>query len=520
MSQRAEPQRSSSAVSRVGKVWLVGAGPGEPDLITVRGRELLGQAEVVLFDALSHPDLLGYCPAAEQIDVGKKYGERATPQDHITGLLIELARAGRRVVRLKGGDPLVFARGSEEALALAEAGIPFEIVPGITSPIGAAAFAGISLTHRDLSSSVTFITGSDQAGKEWSPDAWQKLATATGTICILMGMRRLEEITQAIIQGGRAPTTPVAVVHWGARPEQRTVEGTLADIAERARTAALSSPSIVIVGEVVGLRRVMAWYDTKPLFGQRILVARPGHQAEPTVRAIRQRGARAVVRPALSIEPPPDPQAFHQAVLAMSSYDWVVFTSANGVQRTFEVLRSLARDARAFGAARIAVIGEKTAESLAEFGLRADLVASEYVAESLAEELIQSSAPGERVLLLRARLARETLPEALSAAGRLVDVAVAYETTPVRGAELAALRRALEDEVDVVLLTSSSMVEAVAAALGPRTAQDLARATVVSIGPVTSATCRRLGIDVDVEASVHTVDGALDALEAWRMQRS
>jgi uroporphyrinogen III methyltransferase / synthase len=496
-------------------VWLVGAGPGEPDLITVRGQELLGEAEVVLFDALSHPGLLDYCPQAEQIDVGKKYGERATPQADITGLLIRLARAGKRVVRLKGGDPLVFARGSEEALALAEAGIPFDIVPGITSPIGAAAFAGISLTHRDLSSSVTFITGSDQAGKEWSPAAWEKLATATGTICILMGMRRLDEISRAIIQGGRAATTPVAVVMWGGRPEQRTIEGTLGDIAELAHVAGLSSPSIVIVGEVVGLRRSMSWYETKPLFGRRILVARPERQAGRTCASIRRRGAQAVVRPALSIGPPPEPERLRQAVLALGSYDWVVFTSANGVEASMAVVRELERDARLFGAARLAVIGEKTAHALEALGLTPDLVAPEYVAESLAERLLGRTKAGDRLLLLRALEAREVLPDTLRAAGRVVDVVPAYETAAVTGEDLDALRRALRGEVDVVLFTSSSMVLAIASALGASAAAELAGLTAVSIGPVTSATCLRLGIRVDVEAKVHTVDGALDALEAY-----
>jgi len=511
-------EQRKAAPGQTGRVWLVGAGPGEPDLITVRGRELLAQAEVVLFDALSHPDLLQHCPLAEQIDVGKKYGERATPQDHITSLLVELGRAGKRVVRLKGGDPLVFARGAEEALALAAAGIPFEVVPGITSPIGAAAFAGISLTHRDLSSSVTFITGSDQAGKEWSPAAWEKLATATGTICVLMGMRRLSEITQAIIDGGRARTTPAAVVQWGGRPEQRTTTGTLETIAGLARTAGLSSPAVVIIGEVVALRGAMSWYETMPLFGQRILVARPRHQAAATCAAIRTRGARAVVRPALVLAAPPEPKRLEQAVLAAGSYDWVVFTSANGVLRSAEVLKAAERDARVFASARLAVIGDKTAQALATMGLRADLVAPEFVAESLAEELIKSTRAGDRVLLIRALVARETLPDALRSAGRSVDVVPAYETVPVSGEELEALRRALREEIDVVLLTSSSMVQAVSAALGTSAKTELERATVVSIGPVTSATCRELGIRVDVEAPVHTVDGALDALAAWRVR--
>lgn len=497
----------------VGKVWLVGAGPGEPDLITWRGRELLERAEVVLYDALSHPELLELCPQAQLIDVGKRYGERATPQGEITTLLLQFARAGQRVVRLKGGDPLVFARGAEEALALAEAGVPFEIVPGITSPIGAAAFAGISLTHRDLSSSVTFITGSDQDGKEWSPEAWQKLATATGTICVLMGMRRLEEITAALLAGGRSRETPAAVVQWGARPEQRTIVGTLGDIAERARQAGLRSPAIVFVGEVVSLRSALAWYEAKPLFGKRILVPRPLHQARATSAAIRERGARAVLRPALDIAPPPDPGALERAILGAASYDWVVFTSVNGVLALERVLEGTGKDARIFGTARLAVIGEKTAAALRRLGLRADLVAPEYIAESLSEALLAELAPQSRVLLVRALVARALLPEALAAAGHHVDIVAAYETNAVSGSELRALQAALETEVDVVLFTSSSMVDAVVTALGSEARRVLSGLLVASIGPVTSATLGKHGIPIGARADVHTVDGLLDALE-------
>ncbi|MCA9643785.1 MAG: uroporphyrinogen-III C-methyltransferase, partial [Myxococcales bacterium] len=278
---------------QMGKVWLIGAGPGEPDLITVRGRELLGRADVVLYDALSHPALLDWCrDDAERRNVGKRYGERSPDQSWITSQLIELARAGKHVARLKGGDPLLFARGAEEAEALADAGIPFEIVPGISSPVATTAYAGISMTHRDLSSSVTFITGSDREGKQWSDTAWKKLATATDTICVLMGMRRIAEITQAIIDGGRAKDTPAAVIQWGARPQQRVAEGTLENIAERVHTLGLQNPAIIVIGEVTQLRSKLAWYDSRPLFGQRVMVPRPAAQAQSTAALIRERGAQ------------------------------------------------------------------------------------------------------------------------------------------------------------------------------------------------------------------------------------
>ncbi|HEX3774993.1 MAG TPA: uroporphyrinogen-III C-methyltransferase, partial [Polyangiaceae bacterium] len=274
-------------MTRAGKVFLVGAGPGDPGLITVRGLEVLSHADAVLYDALAHPALLEACPNADKRNVGKRYGQESASQSAINAELIELAREGKQVVRLKGGDPLLFARGAEELAALREAGIEFEIVPAVSSPVAAAAFSGIPLTHRDLSSSVTFITGSDREGKEWSPESWLKLATATDTICILMGMRRIEQIMQAIIAGGRDPETPAAVVQWAGRPEQRVVAGTAADIAARARAERITNPAVIIVGEVVTLREQLRWFDSRPLFGKSLLVPRPLAQGAATAAAIR-----------------------------------------------------------------------------------------------------------------------------------------------------------------------------------------------------------------------------------------
>lgn len=497
-----------------GKVWLVGAGPGDPDLITLRGKEVLQKAEVVLHDALSHPELLEFCQHAEIHNVGKRYGQSSPPQKFITERLLHFARQGKRVVRLKGGDPMLFARGAEEALALAEAGIPFEIVPGIASPIAASAYAGISLTHRDASSSVTFITGSDREGKDWSPEAWKKLATATGTICVLMGMRRLEEITQAILDGGRAPQTPAAVVMWGARPEQRTVVGSLETIAVQAREAGLTNPSVIFIGEVVNLREQLNWYETKPLFGRRILVPRPGAQARETVRAIRERGAAALVHPALVIQPPPDPAALREAVLQVENYEVLLFTSANGVHAALQALYEQGKDVRLWGRTQVGAIGPKTAAALRSYGICADFIAREYVAESLVEEVLRLSPRPQRLLLLRALQAREVLPEQLRQAGVEVDVVPAYQTLAVQGEKQAQLVAAVESEADVVLLTSSSMVDSLVSSLGERAISLLAERTIVCIGPITAQTARHLGVRVDVEASVYTVEGALDALAA------
>ncbi len=494
-----------------GTVWLVGAGPGDPDLITCRGRAVLEQAEVVLYDALSHPELLESASGAELINVGKRYGERSPAQETITRELIAHAKKGKRVVRLKGGDPMLFARGSEEALALEEAGIPFEVVPGIASPVAAAEFSGIPLTHRDLSSSVTFITGSDQAGKEWTKEAWTRLATATGTICVLMGIRRIQEITSALMEGGRDPNTPTAVVRWAARPQQQILTGPLHAIADLVESAGLKSPAIIIVGEVVGLRERLAWYDKKPLFSERILVPRPRAQATETVSKIRARSADALVAPAIRIAGPPNPAAFEDAIRRAKNFDWVVFTSQNGVDSFFETARKLGLDARLFGSARIATIGPKTASALLRYGLRSDLVAPEYIAESLTEELLKVSPRPSRVLLARALEAREILPEALQEAGVFVELAFAYQTELVSGDEAEELKKALQDST-TVLLTSSSIVRSLVRAIDGDESL-LADKTLLSIGPVTSATARELGLTIHVEASEYTIDGALDALE-------
>ncbi|HEY3500776.1 MAG TPA: uroporphyrinogen-III C-methyltransferase [Polyangiaceae bacterium] len=501
---------SSDHVRAPGKVWLVGAGPGDPGLISVRGLEVLASAEVVLHDALAHPALLDACRGAELRNVGKRFGEPSSAQEPINRELIELARAGKRVVRLKGGDPLLFARGAEEALALAAAGVKFEIVPAVSSPMGAATYAGIPLTHRDLSSSVTFITGSDRAGEAWSPEAWKKLATATDTICVLMGMRRLEEIAQAVIAGGRDPGTPVAVIQWGARPEQRVAIGTLANITATVQREGLKNPAVIVVGEVVRLREELRWYDTQPLFGKRVLVPRALEQAERTAKAIRARGAEPVLVPLIEFHPPPDRAPLLRAVGALSTYEWVLFTSENGVERTFSALRERGGDARAFGTAKVGAIGPRTADALARYGIAADLVAEEHVGEGLARDLLARGRP-KRVLIARALVARDELPRLLREAGAEVDVVAAYETRPVPVATV--LERLDEARADVVLLTSSSIARSLVTALGPRARDHLASLTVASIGPITTKTAEELGVRVDVAAPVHTLDGLLDALE-------
>jgi uroporphyrinogen III methyltransferase/synthase len=505
----------SASKEKAGKVWLVGAGPGDPGLITVRGAAVLARADVVLHDALSHPGLLELCAeGAELRSVGKRGGQANPSQRWITDQLIALAREGKNVARLKGGDPLLFARGAEEAEELAAAGIAFEVVPGISSPVAAAAYAGISLTHRDLSSSVTFITGSDREGVEWTPDAWKRLATATDTVCILMGMRRVEEITRALLDGGRAPGTPAAVVQWAARPEQRVLVSTLSRVADDVRAAGLTNPAVIIVGEVVRLREKLRWFDAKPLFGKRLLLPRPAHQARTTAAAVRERAAEPIVLPVIDIQDPPDPAPLRRAVRELAGYDWVLFTSANGVDRFFAELERSGLDARAFGGARVGVIGPATAAALARRGVRADAMAREFVGEGLAREILPLGA--RRVLLARALVARDALPTLLREGGAEVDVVPVYETVAASGQARAELRALLEgSRVDAVLFTSSSTVENLCELVGKDAPELLSRVVVSSIGPVTSATLAVRGITPAVVAARYDVEGLLDALEAY-----
>jgi uroporphyrinogen III methyltransferase/synthase len=491
----------------------VGAGAGEPGLITVKGEQVLSRADVVLYDALAHPALLDVCRSAELRSVGKRYGEDSAAQAAIIEQLIELARQGKRVVRLKGGDPFMFARGAEEALALAAAGVKFEIVPGVSSPVATSAYAGISLTHREVSASVTFITGSDRAGKEWSPESWKKLATASDTICVLMGMRRIGQIAQALIDGGRDPSTPAAVIHWGARPEQRVVVASLDRIAERASEAGLKNPAVIIIGEVVSLRERLGWYDVRPLSGKRVIIPRASDQARDTASALRERGAEPVSLPMIEIAPPPDPAGFSRAVSTLGQFDWVLFTSANAVEQLRAELGRQALDARAFGAAKVGAVGPKTAEALARLGIKADAVAQEFVGEGLATVLLNAGVR-RRVLLLRALVAREALPEALRAAGAEVEVVAAYENKPLASSAAVLRERVEGGKADAILFTSSSTVTSTLEALGAEGKSLLSRLVLASIGPVTTRTLRAAGLEPTVQASVYTVDGLLDALEA------
>jgi uroporphyrinogen III methyltransferase / synthase len=485
-------------------VYLVGAGPGDPGLLTVRALDVLRRADVVVYDRLSQESLLDLAPAAaERIDVGKAPGHVRLGQDEINALLVERGKAAATVVRLKGGDPFVFARGGEEAAALARAGVPFEVVPGVSSAIAVPAYAGIPVTLRHSSTSVTIVTGhEDRAAGDQGTVDWQAVARVGGTIVILMGVARIGRIAEQLIAAGRSPDTPVAAVQWGTRPEQRTVRATLGTIGGQQ----LGTPSTIVVGDVAACD--FAWFESRPLFGRRIVVTRARDQASELVDRLATLGAATIEVPAIEIRGPADGgAALGEAVgrLGAGAYDWVVVTSPNGARRLLDAVRAAGRDARAFGATRLAAIGPGTAEALAAGNLAADLVPDRFVAEALVEAF--PPGPGH-VLVARAAVARDALPDGLAAKGWDVDVVEAYRTepAPLGPDEADALAGA-----EIVTFTSSSTVTNFLRAIGDRPVPPV----VAAIGPVTAATAREHGLTVDVEAEVHTIAGLVDALVAW-----
>jgi uroporphyrinogen III methyltransferase/synthase len=476
-------------------VYLVGAGPGDPGLVTVRGAEVLARADVVVYDRLSAAALLDLAPpTAERIPVGKAPG-RGPSQDEINALLVEHGRTGATVVRLKGGDPFVFARGGEEAAALAAAGVPFEVVPGISSAIAAPAYAGIPVTMRYSSTSFTVVTGHEDPASEGSVD-WEAIARTGGTIIILMGVARIATIVDRLLAGGLAPDTPAAAVTWGTRAQQVTVRCKLAALPAQH----VEAPAVFVVGRVAA--EELSWFERRPLFGRRIVVTRSRLQASELSARLRELGAEPIEVPTIDFESPADGGASLRAAvgrLADGAYDWLVLTSPNGVERLFADIP----DSRIVRA-RVAAIGPGTASALAERHILADLVPDRFVAEGLLE--VFPPGPG-RVLLARAEVAREALPDGLTAAGWDVDVVDAYRTVP---ATVSPEQLDVVAGADAITFTSSSTVEHFVAAAGT----DRLPPVVASIGPVTAATARDLGIHVDVEATEHTIDGLVAALAA------
>jgi uroporphyrinogen III methyltransferase/synthase len=492
-----------------GTVYLVGAGPGDLGLVTLRAKECIENADVIVYDHLANPEILRWArDDAEIIYAGKEPGESRTQQE-INTLLIDKAREGKQVVRLKGGDPFVFGRGAEEAQAIADAGIAFEIVPGITSAIAGPAYAGIPMTHRGHNSHVTFFTGHEDPAKAESAIDYAALAKLGGTQVMLMGVERLRSITSEMLKQGVRSDLPVALVRSATTGQQETLTGTLEDIAKKAVASDFKAPAVAVFGEVVGLRDSLNWYEKRPLLGKRIVVTRTRKQASVLSDKLRALGAHVIELPTIRIEPPSDLREFAALVQDAHIYDWIVFTSANGVEAFFDVFFKLYDDAREIGGVRIAAIGPATAQRVKDFHLHVDLQPDEFVAEAVLREFKkQGNIENLRILLVRAEKARDALPKELSAMGAIVDEAFAYRTVPETLDTSGARRQLAQDGADLITFTSSSTVENFLA-LGLPWPKGM---RIASIGPITSKTVRDQGLKVDVEARRHDINGLVQAI--------
>ncbi len=499
-----------------GIVYLVGAGPGDPGLLTVRGRDLLASCDAIATDALANRVIVAAARAAnpqvEVHEVGKRGGSAGSAtQDSINALLVRLGREGKRVVRLKGGDPLVFGRGSEEAQALAAAGVAFELVPGVTAGVAAPAYAGIPVTHRGVATSVTFVTGHEDPAKGEAQTDWAALARAGGTIVLYMGVKTLPRIAAALVAGGMSPDTPAAAVQWGTYARQRTVIATVTTLPDAVARAALDAPVITVIGRVVSLREEIGWFDRRPLFGRRIVVTRASAQAGGLRAALAELGAEVLEVPALRVEPL-DPAPLREALSRRADFQWLVLTSQNAVAILWDTLREAGLDARALAGLRIACVGKSTSDALLARGFAADVVPARFVAEAVLDSLsVRDDVARTRVLYVAAEGAREVLPDGLRALGCTVDTVRAYRTVP-DGSGADALRAALRDgEVHVVTFASASAVRGFVDAVGDELAR---RAPGVSIGPVTSDAVREAGITLAAEASSATIPALVEAVQA------
>ncbi len=497
-----------------GKVYLIGAGPGDPGLLTIKAKACIETADVVVYDYLASPYLLEYAGKdAEIIYVGKKGGDHTLSQDKINLLLVEKAKAGKTVARLKGGDPFVFGRGGEEAQELLAYGVSYEIIPGVTSPIAAPAYAGIPITHRDHTAFVSFITGHERPDKTESRMQWDVFAKSDGTLVFLMGVKNLAHIVKKLMENGKSPQTPVALIRWGTTTRQQTVTGSLETIVDRVKKAGLKSPAIIVVGHVVTLREELAWFDKKPLFGKRIVITRARAQASGLVAALTQLGAQCIEIPTIRIAPPKDNTPLAHAIDRLETYEWVVLTSVNGVKFFFETLFKKGKDVRALGHLKFACIGPVTKERLADFGITSDILPETYRAESVVAAFAKEEMTGKKVLLPRAKKARTILPEELNKMGALVDEVTAYETELADDGKAALIDLLKDNAVDAVTFTSSSTVSNFVTLLeGHDVATLLKDVTIASIGPITSDTATELGLTPTVEADPYTIQGVIDAL--------
>jgi uroporphyrinogen III methyltransferase/synthase len=502
-----------------GKVYLVGAGPGDPGLLTLKGKQILERADCVVYDFLVNKELLRLARAdAEKIGIGRRGEADRLRQAETNQLLVERARAGKLVCRLKGGDPFVFGRGGEEAQVLADAGIAFEVVPGVSAGHSVPAYAGIPITHRDITSTVTFVAGHEDPEKETSRLDWSHLGTCPGTLIFFMAVRNLPRITQALIEHGRSAATPAAVIQWGSLPRQKVIEGTLADIA--AKASAITSPAITVIGEVVDLRKRLNWFEHLPLFGKRIAITRAREQASVLRDELAALGAEVIDIPTIEIRPPDSWEPLDAAIRRLEEFNYLLVTSANGVKNFLARLALSGRDVRSLKGIIIGAIGPATAAEFARTGVKVDLLPTEYVAEGLIAALGDRDLRGKAFLIPRARVARDLVPRMLEERGARVEVVEAYQTV-VPEISKDELTRLFTPRPDAITFTSSSTATNLAKLLGEdRLAETLRGAVIASIGPITSQTLRKLGVDVTVEARESTMAGLVRSIteDAWKDQ--
>lgn len=496
-----------------GKVYLIGAGPGDPGLITVKGLRCLQAADAVVYDRLVSERLLASAsPQAELIYVGKLPQRHTMKQEEINALLVRRAQEGKTVARLKGGDPYVFGRGGEEAEELAAHGILFEVVPGITAAVAVPAYAGIPITHRGLASSFAVITGHEDPTKEESSIRWDKLATGVDTLVFLMGVEHLSQIVHELVRHGRPADTPAAIICRGATPQQRTISGTLADIQEQAAGSNVTPPAVIVVGQVVRMRDKLRWFDRRPLLGKRVLVTRTREQASSLSELLGEHGAEVIEMPTIQIEPLSDYSGMDRAIAALHQFSWVVFSSANGVDAFFARLRHHGLDSRALQGVQVCAIGPATAHALERRGIAADYVPETYTSAGIlaGPDFIGENVRGKRILLPRVENAPAELADGLARLGAKVEQAPAYRTV-LPNEQAGAREMLLKGEIDIVTFTSSSTVRNLVTLLGAD-AKALARTTIACIGPVTADTARGLGLTVSVEAAEHTIPGLVRAI--------
>jgi len=497
-----------------GMVYLIGAGPGAPGLITLKAIECIKEADVVVYDYLANKKFLEYArKGAEIIYVGKIGGAHTLPQDEINKLIIKKAQKGKIIARLKGGDPFIFGRGGEEAEEIIQAGIDYEVVPGVTAGVAAAAYAGIPLTHRDFTTTVAFITGHEDPMKDESNICWDKISTGIGTLVFYMGIGNLEPNMKKLIENGRSPDTPVALIRWGTTSNQETIIGTIKDIAEKAKQANFKAPAITVVGDVVSLRDKLRWFDKRPLFGKKIIVTRSREQASDFSVLLEKYGAEPIEFPTIETVPPKDWKEVDRTIKNLSKYDWAIFTSVNGVKYLIERLKKQGKDIREFKGIKICAIGPATAKAIEDLGIRVDLLPKEYRAEAIIAGLGKNKIKGKSFLLPRALKAREVLPEEIKRLGGKIDVVAAYRTIKPKEKTDGMRKMLQQKEIDVITFTSSSTVENFVSMFQKGEAPGLLEGiTVACIGPITKDTASVLGIKTDIMPEKYTIPALTDAI--------